>query len=365
MKRICIVSYSNLFILPYAKGYVEHIRNNGDQCFLLYWNRDVSGNVNDLRNYPDCNHFTFDEQHPIDNGNPFIKFLDYIKVTNYFINTLKKQRFDGLIFLQTHAAIACNRILTKYYSQKYIVDVRDYTQENIALYRYIEKKVFKNAYGVVISSPAYKQFLPVMNYTLAHNFSAFPKAMMKDLRLNYPSEMPITISFVGTVRFYDMDKQILAKFRNDHRFKICYYGTGSDYLKRYAKDNSIDNVEFVGSFQSSETIDFYRQTSLINNLYGNHNRFLDYALSNKIYHAAQLYRPILVCPDTYMEEITKEYNLGLVFDVTDEGAVEKLFTQFQTFDWDKFKQGCESFIDRVINDNKGYDRLCISFLENC
>lgn len=365
MKRICIVSYSNLFILPYANGYVEHIRNNGDQCFLLYWNRDKSGNANDLRNYPDCSHLTYDEQHPIDNGNPIIKLLDYIKVTNYFIKTLKKQRFDGLIFLQTNAAIACNRILTKYYSNKYIVDVRDFTQENYALYRYIEKKVFKNAYGVVISSPAYKHFLPLMNYTLAHNFSAFPCAMVENLRSNFPSGLPITISFVGTVRFYDMDKRILTMFKNDNRFKICYYGTGSDYLKKYAKDNSITNVEFVGSFQSSKTVEFYQKTSLINNLYGNHNRFLDYALSNKIYHAAQLYRPIIVCPDTYMETITKKYNLGFVFDVNDESAVTKLYKQFQSFDWKKFRQGCDSFIERVIDDNKEYDKLCVSFLNDC
>ena len=175
--------------------------------------------------------------------------------------------------------------------------------------------------------------------------------------------MPVRISFIGTVRFFDMDKKILNLFANDERFIISYFGRGAEVLEEYCRENDIRNVSFYGSFSPRQTIEFYEKTDIINNLYGNHNKFLDYALSNKLYHAGQLSIPILVCPDTYMEDVTKEYDLGFVFDVENRQDKECLFEWYSSLDQTRFKERCECFINKVRRDNELFYETCLKFVE--
>ena len=143
----------------------------------------------------------------------------------------------------------------------------------------------------------------------AHNYTPFDKEALAGFLSSIQSKKDngvINISYVGTVRFLNMDKKILRLFANDERFSINYFGRGSEALESYCKDNKIQNVRFHGSFSPSHVMDFYKETDLINNLYGNHTKELDYALSNKIYHAGQLHLPILVCPETYMQEVSHQ-----------------------------------------------------------
>lgn len=361
-KRICVVSFCNLYILPYTRTYVQSIIDNGDECTLLYWDRELNGGEKDRAAFPTCKHVSFMKYKPIDFGTKFYRVKTYLMATKFLRKHLKQGNYDGIVFLQTHAAIIAFDILHKYYAGKYIVDIRDYSLENIALFRYLEKRVLKEAYKVVISSPAYKKFLPPSEYIVAHNFTEFKGDKVNSIKNTIGKDKSVlTISFVGTVRFYDMDKRIINTFANDDRFKICYYGTGSDVLRDYSLEKGIRNVEFRGSFLPDQTLDFYEKTDLINNLYGNHNPFLDYALSNKLYHTIQLFKPILVCPDTYMEEVVQQYNLGFVVDINNPDTPQILWEQYQSFDWDSFKKGCTSFLNVIKSDTLLFNELCDSF----
>lgn len=360
-RRICLVSYGNPYLLPYINTYIDSIKAEGAECCLLYWDRNKNGNQEDLKSFPDCKHFPFSCYMPTEGASKWVKLSNYIKATRYIIKVIKEEKFDGLVFLQTQAAVACINVLRRFYKQRYIVDVRDYTMEDNALYKYFETKVFSTAYRVVISSPAYKNFLPKAEYVLSHNYTEFPKESADAIRDRHFDKDLISISFVGAVRYYEMNRRLLDLFANDSRFKICFYGRGSETLEDYAKERGISNVDFHGSFPQSKTLEFYENTSLINNLYGNHNKFLDYALSNKLYHAAQLYIPILVCPETYMEEVTLEYGLGFVVNLDDDATPDKLYNQYEALDWSKFKDNCDKFVKKVKEDNQLFNDVCSSF----
>lgn len=349
MKKYCIVSFGNLYVLPYSKTYINEILASGAQCDLLFWDRDAVNGQND--NYDGCRKICYERK--ITPESSFKeKLFGYIEARSCFCKQLKKEKYDGVIFLQTHSAVACENVLKKHYKGRYIVDIRDFTLENYWIYRIFEKKVVDNSFATAISSPAYRKFLPEHDYVMAHNYTPFEEDILTDIRSRMrDSETPINISFVGTVRFIDMDKKILNLFANDTRFKINYYGTGSHVLERYCKENNINNTEFYGSFSPDMTTNFYKNTDLINNLYGNHNHYLDYALSNKIYHTAQFYMPILVCPETYMEEVATEYQMGFVLDVNDADAPDKLFDQYKNNDVDKLAEGCNKFLAKVKEEN--------------
>ena len=353
MGNFCLVSYCNMYVLPYAKTYIDAILEQGNKCTLLFWDRDEANGNNDC--YDKCEKISF--QMKLNPESPKgKKILGYIKATKFINSTLDKENFDGIVFLQTHAAIANHRILHEKYRNRYIVDIRDYTLENVGLYRLLENKVFKEAYSVVISSPAYASFLPKMNYVVAHNYTAFPQNIIDSVRESSlkRGNRAINISFVGTIRFIEMDKKILSLFKNDDRFQINYYGTGADILRKYAEANGINNTEFYDQFPPSMTTDFYKKTDLINNLYGNNDKFLDYALSNKLYHSGQFHLPILVCPETYMEEVVRKYSMGFVLDVNDLQSPNKLYSWFKKFDRWQFSNGCDEFIHEVKDSNEKY-----------
>ena len=360
-KRYCLVSFCNIYLLPYAKIYIDAINSADAECDLLFWDRDAVNGENDK--FDNCNKLYYQKKiTPESSGKD--KLLGYIGARNYFVNCLKSENYDGVIFLQTHTAVACKGLLSKKYKGKYIVDVRDYTLENINFYRKLEQSVIADSYATVISSPAYKKFLPDGNFVVAHNFSQFPEERankIKELNKNISSE-PIRISFVGTVRFIEMDKKILKCFANDERFQVNYYGTGSDVLKAFCENESINNVDFHGSFSPDKTLDFYEKTDLINNLYGNHNPFVDYALSNKLYHSGQLHIPILVCSETYMEDVSLEYNMGYVFDVDKNGCKDDLYEWYCNLDGAQFSKGCDEFISNVKKENVIYQKVIRDFL---
>lgn len=361
MKRYCLVSFCNIYVLPYAKLYIDAIHSSGAECDLVFWDRDASDGENDI--YEGCRKLCYQKKITHQSSSKD-KMQGYIEARGFILKKLKENDYDGIIFLQTHAAVASYPILKKKYKNKYIVDIRDYTLENFSFYRYMEKKVFSKSFATIISSPAYRRFLPDREYVIAHNYSPFPENIVKEIKKNEAdkSEGPIQISFVGTVRFLDMDMKILKLFANDNRFKLNYFGSGSEALKEFCVGEGICNTEFYGSFSPDMTASFYKKTDLINNLYGNNTPFLDYALSNKLYHSAQFYIPVLVCPDTYMEEISQEYGMGFVFDPDRKDEKDRLFEWYRNLNRKDFAEGCDTFISNVKRENEGFKNILCDFL---
>lgn len=340
--------------------YSQAIRSTGNSCDLLIWDRECAGLSKD-RDYGD-RVYAYSRQ--LDNSSSKTdKLMGYIGATAYFRRILKSNQYDGVVFLQSHAAIACSDVAVRHYKHRYIVDVRDYTLEGSRLYRELESFVFKNAYRVVISSPAYRSFLPECDYVLAHNYTPFSEDEIKAVRnANQQKEEQIAISFVGTIRFLDINKQLMKLFSQDSRFRLNYYGRGAEGLQKFSEANSITNTAFHGSFPFDETYTFYIGTDLINNLYGNHNKYLDYALSNKLYHAVQLRIPILVMPDTYMAQIIDQYKVGYVFDCDAIDCVEKLYKWYTNLDRKEFELGCIEFVNKVQQENLAYQNMIRDFI---
>ena len=363
MKKYCIVSFCNIYILPYAKIYIDRIIQSGAECILLFWDRDnVNGN-NDI--FPKCIKKCYEYKFT-NSSTKYDRLKGYKGAIKYFIKDLSNNHYDGVIFLQTHAAVASYNVLKKLYKNRYIVDIRDWTLENIYIYRNFEKKCIQNSYKTVISSPAYKSFLPDGDYVVAHNYTPIDDLTVKKIREECQirkNTKQLSISFIGTIRFLEMNKKILNIFSNDNRFRMGYYGTGAEALEDYCLKNNIKNVDFFGSFPPEKTSEFYMKTNIINNLYGNHNKYLDYALSNKLYYSAQFYIPIIVCPQTYMEDISSKYNMGFVFDVNKDNEKDRLYEWFQMLDLDKFKNGCDCFLKKVKEDNEVFYRLIDDFID--
>ena len=319
--KICIVVSANLTYLPFYYRYEELLDKYNMPFDLIIWNRQGVDIVSKAKNI-----YEFKLLDSTNNGN-WKKINKFFKFSNYVKHKLKDNTYSFVFFLGTYAGngILLNRFLRKNYKYKYLLDIRDYTYEWFLPYKLMEWQVINNAHTVVVSSKGYFSFLPQnKNYIVAHNIDWENINAAQNSKRIVDSNR-IRISFIGNMRYYDENFRFLNLMKNDERFIIQYYGTGCEILKEYCENQSINNVSFMGRFDRSETANLYANTDIVNNLYGNNKTFLKLALSNKLYYSLFLGLPILVCENTYMEEITTIGKIGFTVDYNDPNIKDKLY----------------------------------------
>ena len=297
MSRICFVSVGNLYTIPYIKIYEEILEEDFD---IVYWNRDIIKECSEAKKLY-CFNYKF--------TNKIEKIQGYLKFSKFTYDILEKNNYEIIIFLGTLSAVLNYKVFKKINS-KFIVDVRDYTLENNCMFFLIEKKCFEKCKAVVISSPAYENFLPKnVKYLTIHNTQNNQYNINKK-----KNSQALTISFIGTITYLEMNKKILNYFANDNRFLLKYIGKNSEILEKYCLEHKIKNVHFGKRFNPDDISNFYKDTDVILNAYGNHTPKLDYALSNKLYFATNLKVPIIVNDQTYMQKVTTNLGIGFTFD---------------------------------------------------
>ena len=356
--RVLLVTSTNLYLTPYIKNYVMVSENSFD---ILYWDRHYLN-----EKYDGCvNVYSFSCHGYREDCSKLKKLFQYIRFCSFVKKIVKKYNYQKVIFLQSFVPIFLYNFLRHYLNKKYIVDVRDYTFEGMDFYRRREKKCFTNAHTIFISSEGYKTFLPPQEYVKVHNFSPLPKEVRKEFEgINHSSKAPIKISFIGLIRFNEQNKKIIKFFNNDKRFLLQFIGKGANELKSFVEENKFENVLLVDYFEPSKTLDFYKETDFIMNLYGNNTPLLDYALSNKLYFAGNLYIPILVCDKTYMANVTDKYNIGIALSLNRKEELDDIENFWKTHDKFSFVANCNSFIRDVLKDMKTFEKKVSEFLND-
>lgn len=357
--KYCLISFTNINILPYAKTYIDNILNNENECDLLFWDREALDGIRE-KSF-NCRTICFNRK-CLSNSGALKKSIGYIGAIAFFNYILMKEKYDRLVFLETQSAVTSILPILLKYRNKYIIEIRDFSFEKISIYKALEKIAINYAYKNVISSVGYKGFLPRADYLVSHNITYYSQNKINEIRSSLRSnKKPYVIAFVGSVRFFEINKAILNALKNDSRFIVAYYGVGSNILEDYCNDKKINNVLFRYGFAQEETLNQYIGVSAINNIYGNNDPRLDFALSNKLYHAAQLRIPILVSPKTYMEEIASLYNFGCSVDPFVPGMADKLFKWLERVNRERLSNGAEQFLKKVSNETTQYFLMISNF----
>ena len=102
-------------------------------------------------------------------------------------------------------------------------------------------------------------------------------------------------------------------------------------------------------------------TDMINNLYGNNSMLLDYALSNKLYYAALLGLPILVSPDTYMEEVACSYGFGYSVNINSDTVCDDIYNYYKNLIGKNFTLPVSILLD-VNKDNEQFKNAIKNYI---
>lgn len=345
MKVLMMVA-DNIYLAPFLGLYTKLLDQCNVEWDVIYWDKNQNEVIDDKRYI----------RYVLDWHNKFDKLVGYTKFRKEIVKLMDSGEYGLYIPLSPICNLLVWRRLCIRNKGRYIVDIRDYSYERFAIVRYIEKRLVQNSRLNVISSEGYKAFLPLAQYEVMHNLPKFDCTSYKQAE-NREKET-YNISYIGLIRFMEQNKKIIDFFKNDTRFHLNFIGTNAECLDAYCKENKVNNVSLMGTFDPKETLNYYVDTDLIMNLYGNHTPLLDYALSNKLYYSAMLYKPILVCEDTYMERISGEYGFGFALPMKDAKEKEELYAYMKRLDRNQFMERSDRFIRFANQQNEQlYERL--------
>lgn len=339
MKSLVILA-DNIYLTPYFSIYRELLEKESIDIDIIYWDR----HWNEVA--ADEHHFRF-----VSSGTTKLgKVLDYIRFRQFILKHLQTKEYDLIIPLHSIVSFILGSKLPMGYKGRYIYDVRDYSYEWFPPFRWHQTKLVSSSLVNVISSPGYQTFLPKGDYLIAHNL---PKSDVSSAK-QYETRIGKTVhlSYIGLIRFQEQNRKIIDFFANDDRFYLHFIGTGANELGDYCQEKGVKNVQLVDTFAPSDTLSYYEKTDMILNLYGNNTPLLDYALSNKLYYAASLYKPILVCPDTYMATISTSGNFGYVLAMETHEEKNELYHYIQELNRSRLIQDCDDFMEKVRRESQ-------------
>lgn len=356
MKRIAILSMSNLYLTPYIRTYVKQAELLDIDIDIIYWNRhdidesDLFGKKVKLIPF-NCS--------LKEDTSRLIKLNNYFKFKKFAKEIINNYHYNRLIFLQTICAMLFVNYLPRKYRNKYLVDIRDYTMEDNYFFRKMETKLLNNSGLNVISSEYYKKFLPNSKYILTHNFSQ----VSNEPHLHKQQNNTINIYYVGLVRFDESIKWFINGIKNEKKIKFHIVGSGANRFKKFINDNQIDNVFLKDYFDSEDTETIFNQADIIYNLYGYNTPLLDYALSNKLYYAAQLKKPILTFEGTAMSEVSEKFSFGITIPLKNSKKIADIILErYDSIDFSELDKGTFEFLKIVKNENNIYKNEIKKFL---
>lgn len=350
--RYLIVTYDDYFNIPYIQYYERHLRKHNHEYDIVLWNR--SGH--DV-NMP--NSFVYAGK---DHHSKLGKVIPFLGWRRFVLKVLREQHYDRLIILTTMPAILLTDKLLGEYRGRYWFDIRDFTYEDVRLYKNLVGKLVRAASAVSISSPAFRTFLPdADNIFLTHNISNQEFAE-KHCQMDIHKK-PLRIGFVGGIQFVEQNRLLLRQFANHPDYQLRYVGKahlGCD-LKPFCDENGIQNADFFPAFTNDQKPAIYQDIQLINCVYGNNNQVVRLLLPNRLYDCVLFKKPMLVSKGTYLEQIITEYNLGVAVDAENENVVQTVDHYLENFDHQAFEDGCKRFLEKVDVDVTAYREALLRF----
>lgn len=177
-----------------------------------------------------------------------------------------------------------------------------------------EKKAFKNVDFLVVTSPKFYG----MHYStlISKDKMLFiPNAPDVEVFKNYKKhEGDFTVGFIGGIRYLDQMK-MLVDAAGEVSCKVLFAGAGgttSDYEQIKAYCQGKDYVSFTGRYDyNSQIAGLYGMVDCVFAVYDADNPNVRIALPNKLYESILCELPIIVAKGTYLEELVKEWGVGV------------------------------------------------------
>ena len=348
--KACIIGIQNIKHMTLISIYTEYFRKNDIEYDIVYIDKyGIDESVG-----AECE-YKFDGS--VDKYNGFIgKILKSIEFKKYAEHILKRNKYDFVVVWREQTAFLFSRFLKKYYKNKYSVNIRDlWDSKNIFLTNGVKKAVNNSAYNTV-SSEGFIKYLPSADYTMVH--SANREIIEKGFKPGNKDELPIRITYIGTLRFQEYCIELIKSFDNDSCFLLEFIGQGSEEIEAFCKANHYTNVYCSGSFAPQETNEKLQGTHVINCAFGSVELAERMLTPIRLYYAVSAGIPILTAEGTWIDEIGKKYGMGISVPSTFNANMKignSVMAQYQNKNFEEMKLLQKKLSEEVI---MSYNQFC-------
>ena len=337
MIRVGVILFQNRRYAPFLQAYEKLLREMKDVSYeVIFLNRDLS-----LNEKTEGNYISIPWKGKGTTSAPkYEKALNYLLFTPTAAGILRKKKYDFIIVLTTVPAVLLCNYLSRHYASRYIVDIRDYTQEGTASYFKREEKVLSWAALRIVSSADYARFLPKLEYTLFHNFNAADASERPVTRLVKAKDRPIVIANIGTLSYAKQIIKLIDLVDQDERFALHLYGNdGRGLITAHANEKNNARIRIMGAFQPRDKEALYAKSDLIFNCYGNDRPLVQYAISNRYYDGAIAHKPLVVSPETSMQRLSGEFACPLDLErLTDLNGLAEWYAELDAQAYDRYAE---------------------------
>ncbi len=325
--------------MPYMNFYIRSLKDCGHELHILSWKRDKQPDDEAPKG---IKHHEF--YRPLDDEILKIKkipaFAAYRKL---LIKLIKKEKFDFFICLHTLPGVLVYRRLCGEYKNRFILDYRDFTFENIRFYAKIIEKLAKASKLTFVSSGGFRRYLPdIPDILPSHNINPEEANLGSSQKHDASENGKIRISFWGYIRHERVNIRIIDSLRGDGRFELHYYGREQQTarrLKEYCGKVSAENVFFHGPYSPPDRRVIAEKTDMIHNVYDGGSTE-EIAVGNKYYDSLLFCLPQICAKGSYMGALAERDGVGISLDPYGEGFADALWEYYNSIDRDAFVKAC-------------------------
>ncbi len=352
--KVALILGTNIWFSPYVSIYTRFLDVHGINYDIISWSRD--GSKEDGISF---------EQSVSSTTSKFKKLSLYFLYISFVKEKVKEGNYDKLIVFTPQIAIYLSLFLKRNYRNRYIFDFRDLSIEQNSLLKPFFRRVLKNSYANVISSPGFKKYLPTgYDYLISHNFN------VDDVKTCLSSSHPNSIALdkqviltIGGIRDYVSNSMLLGALANKSQVQIQFIGKGPavQLLQNYAEKNGVKNIVFEGYYPKEKEKEYIKKCTYMNIFYPRKPSH-DTALSNRFYNSLIYKRPMIVTYNTIQGDYVEKYQVGLsIIDCS--GLSEKLQEWYKMNDYKDFCERCNFLLREFLVDQKAFEVMLDNFLQ--
>lgn len=354
--KVGIICSANIMYSPYLIFYTKILDKLGVEYEIIIWNKigKIENQYNKIISYNKYYDF---------NSSKFKKAIANFRYSRFVLKNLKNRKYNKVIVLTAQSGIFISRYLKRVYKDKYILDIRDYS--NAKYYMCILNRLVENSYLTSISSKGYLKWLPESEkYIISHNttIEEIKRSIQTD---DFKLKQKIKVSTIGAIRSYNENKYIIDLLKNNDQFELEFIGRGicENALKDYCEEHSIKNIIFKGEYDKKDEKYHYLNAGLIN-LYTGAEAISTGLLANRLYNACIYGKPIIIEKNSYMSEIVEKYNLGISIS-SNQTDLDKIIKNYiSKFNKEKYDAGRKEFLECINKDEIEFEKHIIRFINN-
>lgn len=315
---------------PDVRVYKEakYLVNKGHEVDILCWDRRNIYKDKQNENYDGINIIRFEiHSKP---GSGFKQLPAYFKFYKECKKHLKQNCYE---YLHCHDL---DGMLIGFFSKnkttKLVFDMHElYESGRLGKYAYIIRKmlsIFQNkCYKIIyvndvqitgVSDKNKDKLIYIPNYPETSKLTDIKKTDCEKLR----------VSYIGTVRQYEMLKLLMDAVKDDERFFVSINGDGMCYQNIKELSVNYSNVEVTGRYNHDEVIKFYKNADLLYCIYDSQIKNHNTAIATKFFEAIATLTPVIVTEGSQMEQVCKKYGIGISIDSKNIETIKSALLDF-------------------------------------